>query len=264
MYDAIVFSAGGVRGVSHLGAWAALQRHQRERVDRCTHFIGSSAGALAATTAATRADPERVFLDVILPFEVKEKVPWRGKNTTLDEFLDEFIPASVTFRDVFTETGNVLSIVSTNMSRRGVEIFDPFASPDMSVRSALSASCAVPFFFPSVEIDGEIFVDGGISNPFPIDIARERYGKKKILGIMLEDTPQKNNGANIFESILDLLMWTKITRGDLPSGAEIVELPGYPGVSSLDFDASKLEKIELFFAGYRTFQVEKKSHVISE
>lgn len=256
MYDAIVFSSGGVKGISHLGALAALRRHQRRNIEKCTHFVGSSAGAIAAATSAMNTDPERMFLDTVLPFEYKEKLLSREKNTMLDEFLDKLIPESVTFRDVFTETGNVLSIVSTNVSRRRAEIFDPFTSPTLSVRTALSASCAVPFVFPSVEIDGDIFVDGGVANPFPTDIARERYGKKKILGIALKENEQQKfsgSGRNLFALIIDLLMWTKISRDDPPAGSKIVEISTKLDVTPLDFDATELQKIELFFSGYRAF-----------
>lgn len=253
MYDAIVFSSGGVRGVSHFGALAALRRYHRPSIDKCTHFVGSSAGALAATTAAMRTDPERVFTDVIFPFEPARHVSWRVKNNTLSEFLEKFVPGSTTFRDVFVETGNVLSIVATNMSTRDVHIFDPFATPEMSVKSALAASCAVPFFFPSIQIDGDIFVDGGVSNPFPIDIARNVYGKKRILGLAFKDVHQDITRQNFMSSVMDFLISTKISRTNVPDGVEIVELPGHGAISALDFDVCGPEKVELFIAGFNMF-----------
>jgi NTE family protein len=41
------------------------------------------------------------------------------------------------------------------------------------VTEALLASMAVPFIFPSVEVDGRRLVDGVISDPLPVDAARD-------------------------------------------------------------------------------------------
>ncbi len=49
----------------------------------------------------------------------------------------------------------------------------------------LRATCAMPLFFPAIEINGEKYYDGGIANPIPVDKAMED-GCDKLLIVLTQ------------------------------------------------------------------------------
>jgi NTE family protein len=49
-------------------------------------------------------------------------------------------------------------------------------APDVSVGTAVEASCAIPGFFRPVQAGGRSYVDGGVWSPTNIDLARSRAG----------------------------------------------------------------------------------------
>jgi len=52
--------------------------------------------------------------------------------------------------------------------------------------SLMTASCAVPWMHPPVKIDGEQYIDGGLSDPLPVDKAfADGYNKL----IVIDETP---------------------------------------------------------------------------
>lgn len=50
----------------------------------------------------------------------------------------------------------------------------------------LQASCALPFMFPPIEIDGNSYFDGGCADPLPVEFARKR-GCDKIITILTRE-----------------------------------------------------------------------------
>lgn len=65
----------------------------------------------------------------------------------------------------------------------------------------LKATCAIPFAFPAIPLNGELYYDGGICDPIPVRQA-ERDGQKKML-IVLTRPPEYRktlSRANVFAS----------------------------------------------------------------
>lgn len=74
---------------------------------------------------------------------------------------------------------------------------------------AARASMSVPGFFSPVEIDGRLLVDGGITNNFPVDVARS-MGPDILIGVYFNLEPRKReklkNPLAISAQILDFLL----------------------------------------------------------
>jgi len=74
-------------------------------------------------------------------------------------------------------------------------IFSLENTPDVSVIDAICASMSVPFLFIPCKIGDTIYVDGGMSNNFPINIF-ENVDKNNILGIIINTITELTNISN--------------------------------------------------------------------
>jgi len=78
--------------------------------------------------------------------------------------------------DVAAAAGCHVSLAATSLARRAPVYLSSSSHPDMLVRDALRASCAIPFFFTPVRdaASQDLLVDGCISDCTPL--AGKRWG----------------------------------------------------------------------------------------
>lgn len=97
--------------------------------------------------------------------------------------------------------GEVLAAV-TNIQTAKTEYL-PVTGED-STWKTLVASCALPLMFPVITINGNKYMDGGISNPIPVDEAIRRGCDKNIVVITRERSYQKEKeqGAGLASVLL--------------------------------------------------------------
>lgn len=156
----LVLSGGGVRGVAHLGLLQVLEEIGIEPVA----FSGTSAGAIVG---ALRAAGHSV--STILEFFKTTSIFKMGNFSTrkpgfidTDKFvrvLKEYLPD-----DDFSALQKKLYVTATDMVRGRERTF----SHGQLIRPVL-ASAAFPVMFTPVEIDGQLYTDGGALNNFPVE-----------------------------------------------------------------------------------------------
>jgi len=156
----LVLSGGGVRGMAHIGLIRALNEYGIS----ANIVSGSSVGALIGALYAYGHSVENM-----LTF-FKETPLFKYNFLTLAKsgFIDTdryfkifkgYFPED-SFEDLKTE----LHVVATNL-QRGEQRF--FQKGEL-IRPLL-ASAALPPLFSPLELDGELYADGGIMNNFPVE-----------------------------------------------------------------------------------------------
>lgn len=70
---------------------------------------------------------------------------------------------TVRFQDLPIE----LRVVATDLTRNDMQVFGRDSTPNVSVADAVTASMAYPLFFKPVEVDGNVYVDGGLASNGP-------------------------------------------------------------------------------------------------
>jgi len=184
---ALLLSGGATLGMFHLGVIKALwEQNLLPRV-----LSGSSAGAIIAGMVGCRTDEElpMIFdphnLDLQAFQTVSLRQVLRGSAlmdpTQLQECLDRNLrPGS--FVQAFERTHRILGItVSPVAAHQSARLLNYLTAPNVTLRSAVLASCAVPGVFPPVmlealEYSGEVvpymrsrrWVDGSIANDLPM------------------------------------------------------------------------------------------------
>jgi len=155
----IVLSGGGVRGVAHLGLLQVLEEMNIEPVV----YSGTSAGALVGAFRAAGHPISTIleFFRTTSIFKMGNFAPRKPGFIDSDKFypiLKEYLPED------FSELKTKLYVTATDMVRGRQRTF----SHGQLIKPVL-ASAAFPVVFTPVEIDGELYTDGGALNNFPVE-----------------------------------------------------------------------------------------------
>ena len=76
----------------------------------------------------------------------------------------------MTFIELSKKTGINLYVSSTNINKCSNIIFNINDTPNISIFDAVASSMTIPYFSEPILIDGYYYVDGGLTNNFPIDL----------------------------------------------------------------------------------------------
>lgn len=184
----LMLSGGGVLGFLHLGVVnVLLDQGLMPRV-----ISGSSAGSIVAGVLACHNDAE--LLDFRDPARVhheakREASVFRrlflgaGPSITIDDaeqIVNRLIP-DMTFEEAYAKTGRQVSItVAPAEPHQRSRLLNAVTSPNVFIRSAVMASCAVPGVFPPVMLmaknvhgdpqpylPGRRWIDGSVADDLP-------------------------------------------------------------------------------------------------
>jgi len=194
--SALMLSGGGQLGNFHLGVLKALVEN-----DLLPSVIsGSSAGSIFAALVGTYNnhelleyfDPQNILMEIEAESSiVVSLLQKRGKmsQSDLQDVLERVIP-DLTFQEALEKTGRKINIsIAPFESNQKSRLLNAIASPNVLIRSAIMASCAIPGVFPPVTLmaknkDGVIqeylperrWVDGSLSNDLPSKRLARMYG----------------------------------------------------------------------------------------
>jgi len=191
----LMLSGGAALGLFHIGVARCLW----EQGLLPSVISGSSAGSIIASVVGTHNDeelklklePENIYLEA---FKV---LGWKGivrctlvlDGDHLEACLEENI-LDMTFEEAYRHTGREINITVSPYDRnQHARLLNWRTSPNVLIRKASLASCAIPGIYPPVSlwaknIDGERvpyipgrkFVDGSIVDDLPIRRLSRLYG----------------------------------------------------------------------------------------
>lgn len=177
---ALVLGSGGVRSIAAVGI-AEVLRDEGIGIDL---VVGCSSGALFGATIAMGLSAEEALATAVdlWSAELTQQKRWRALPQLVAPRLAGFdVDFSLRDNSLIAER---LQSAFSNLQLEDLPTPLRVAATDAvtgqqilltrgAVTRALLASMAVPFIFPSVEIDGRRLVDGVISDPLPVDAARD-------------------------------------------------------------------------------------------
>ena len=197
----MVFSGGGMKSIAFIGALSVLQtsmdfRSPLRSKNGAYSFCGTSAGSLIAALCYIRADFQststmRMIDELVNLCTVFDQVPFFGQSKSMSLHTGQSIlalfrrvihqltsgelddPTFVELKHFVQRDGpDELVVCATNVNTSEATYFSAELTPNVKVTRALLASMCLPFLFDPIEIDGESFVDGGLSDncPFAHDV----------------------------------------------------------------------------------------------
>lgn len=171
----LVLGGGGARGIAHIGVLRALEEAgiaidlvggtSMGSVIGAAYALHGSSATLAAL-AETFASPKKVF-DRTLPL-----VSLMSGGKVLDLLVSVFGTSAI--EDLWTP----YFAVSTNLTRARVDV-DERGPLWRAVRKSMS----IPGVFPPVIEDGDVVVDGGVTDNFPVERMARRADCGTVIGV---------------------------------------------------------------------------------
>ena len=159
---ALVLSSGGARGLAHIGAIEELEAQGY----RITSIAGCSMGALiGGVYAAGKLEEFREWMKTVDRKKMLELTDFSFslnhlvKGTRIIEAIMEFVP------DIPIEDLPIPYCAVATDWKSGHEV----VFREGSLFEAIRASISLPSFYEPVKRDGMILIDGGVTNPIPMN-----------------------------------------------------------------------------------------------
>lgn len=258
--ETLVVSGGGMKGVASLGAVAALKKAGMLR--HVKTVVGTSAGALvAAALVSNRASLKT--LDRLVAYkadiDLSSILSTFGIDSgrDLERWIGVLLGKAYTFREMFDSTGIRLVVCATNVTDRVPVYFSVDTAPDMDVALALRMSCTIPLYFTAVNHMGKVYVDGAVSDNFPLAWASEKYGGSTVLGVTFR--PRATDPGRSLEEYVGALLECSTRKHYTIDDKRIVALD--VGIrSAFEFNMSRRGMRRLYVAGARQARDWIKKH----
>ncbi len=221
----LVLSGGGAKGIAHIGVIRELEK----RGIKPDYITGTSMGALIGGLYAAGYNPDQMEeiivngeWDYLMSDEIKRENYLIGqgnknKNSLITLPIDGIKPE---FKSGLFDGQNILTLIEILVRKYNRPIdFDsleiPFKCIGTNIETgeamifesgkladAMRASMSIPSVFAPYEINGELYVDGGLVNNFPTDVVKE-MGADIIIGVDVGAVLYKKNEIKSIMQILD-------------------------------------------------------------
>jgi len=256
----LALGAGGARGFAHIGVLKVLER-EGIKID---YIAGTSVGSLIGALYALGLDIQEIE-NYILTENFTQYLSFKNITIELEEYQDKkILGISVNLPKLVINPGWPKGLISTiairdkfdqisNWAHFDYDLEIPFkaVATDLvtgdkiimdkgKVSNAVAASISIPGVFSPFEFEGMILVDGGLTDPVPVDIVRE-MGADIVIAVNLRDIIEEKNDPSNVISIADRsidIMMGELTKHSL-ADADLIFQPHYRGEVSFLMEAEK-------------------------
>lgn len=232
---ALVLGSGGARGYAHLGVIQALEEANIP-VDM---VAGASAGSIIAALYADNASAQTTF-DIMMrasfwDFADVKNIGSIGMVTGRN--LEYFLLRNMKARS-FAQLQKKAILVTTDIFTGKSYVVE--SGP---VAPAVLASAALPGVVKPVHLYGHLLIDGGVTDPVPVDVVKF-YHPKVIIAVNLSQMTQTPPATayGVYSAAYDI-MWQEITVNSLKGADVIIN----PNVGDTIFNIDK--KYQMYLAG---------------
>ena len=190
----LAFSGGSANGIVYVGVYKAL--YERNIIQSLSGAVGCSIGSFFALMCCLGIKPDTLYNDImaldvkkladdswcpIIDFEDLVHKLGLCKGKFLLNWVEHVLERetgikNITFAQLFKLTGKHLKTVTFNETKVRIEYWDHITQPDMKVSSAIRASTSLPVIFEPFRMNGDIFVDGGCGDVFPLESFPDALG----------------------------------------------------------------------------------------
>jgi NTE family protein len=193
-YRNLAFEGAGVRSIAQVGALRGMKAVDG-LLDGVRRIAGTSGGSMLGLAMALQYSPEEIA-DLMRALDFRQvQSGWDPirlatryglydgayLSDALTSWIDEApleISSDATFQDLHDanarweathpQEARALHVFAANLNTNGIHRFSRACTPDVPVKEAVRASMAIPLLFEAVEIDGDLYVDGGAMYNYPV------------------------------------------------------------------------------------------------
>jgi NTE family protein len=229
---ALVLGGGAARGFAHVGVIRVLEQ---EKIP--IHMIvGTSVGSLIGALYAS--DPNSFNLEW-LSFSIEKddifdySVIYSKMGPVQGERLEKFIQTKVRAKTL-EQMKIPFYAVATDLNEGNTWVFEKG-----SVAKAVRASCSIPGIFQPLELGGKMYVDGGVTDNLPVDVARAK-GANIIIAVNISKNirnPQVNTLIDVIMQSINIMGRELVIFKS--RGYDVLIEPNVGDVGTTDFTQKK-------------------------
>lgn len=266
MFDTLILSGSSTNAMATLGALQYLE--EKKISSNIKNFVGTSSGAIICCLLYIGYTPKEI-ISFICSENIYGKINYNFSNLIfskplidyelIHQCLEKFImfklgyiPSLKEFQLIHPE--KKIFLTTYNLTDGITEYLSSENYPDLSILTALRMTSNFPFIFSEFKYNGKIFLDGGITENFPLSKGQE-IGEKCI-GVCTT-TPKnnpENKNENMFSFLIKLInifamhIFEEKKKLINPEKCKIIILE--LKVNFFNFHQTHLENFKLFDKGY--------------
>lgn len=267
-YDTLVLSGGGIKGFYLLGAIQALM--DMKKLNHIVNFVGTSVGSMICYLLIIGYTPIEIIVELYKNKSLEKLNHFNLANLTSGFGITSFTFINETLEKLtINKIGRVLTLqqlkdsfdknlvcTTYNMTTCCTEYISCETYPEMPCLIALRMSCNIPVIFDRFQYMDCYYIDGGISDNFPIQKG-ESIGNNVIAVLStvnendLKDEPS-DGIINYFVKLIQIPMIRLSKQSILNSrnNTKIISVNSNIVKNSIDFSVKSKFKLEMFSEGY--------------
>jgi hypothetical protein len=277
MYNGIVLSGGGSKGLLQLGFLEAL--YENKKIEKIKYLAGCSVGAILSVLIAIGYTPSEIityfcvndFCSLFKGFNVLLISKYYGliDSNVILEYIENMVMLKLnyipTFEDLYVKYGITFICpaykINHKLDEEPYTYFSYKTHPKMYITKAACLSSNIPVVFTKSSYKEEYYIDGGVFDNFPInklieDIETDPWNeelKYNIIGIKFESDSDNLEINTFFDYVKHLFVAVTKNKKDVVSkNVKVVSIK--TGLSVVDFDIENKRKIDLFIEGKNNYK----------
>jgi predicted acylesterase/phospholipase RssA len=195
MYNKLVLSGGGAKGIAYCGVFKYLDEHAM--IDYIKQICGVSIGSIFGLLLILGYTADDISEEILNKrFSELKNIKLSHLFTKygidsgkqISQWLETLMivkgySKDTTFKELYRKTGIHFQVCASNINRCTMTIFDYITTPNVKVTKAIRMSIGIPLLFTAQRFNGDIHVDGGIINNYPIQMFNDCLDT--VLGVRL-------------------------------------------------------------------------------
>lgn len=188
MYNKLILSGGGKRGLMLLGALEYIYQHKQTEISSINHYIGTSIGSIISYLLIIGYKPEELIaylisnkffqhfknIDLISLSNCEGGFDWDIiKNYIFDLTQKKLGYHNLTMLDLYNKYNKTLTCTTYNYTKQQIEYISHITEPNLPCVDALRMSSNIPLYFSKFEYNGCKYLDGCLINNFPVNLLSE-------------------------------------------------------------------------------------------
>lgn len=279
MYDSLVLSGGGPKGVVMLGLLHFYYVNNLISNESIIESAGTSIGAAIILLLACGYTPMEIFNEIYAKdnmFDMKNAGIWdiingmglmsiNGFAERIEEMVTRKLKCSPSLGRLKKLTGKTIHISSSNASQGYEEHYSHHTHPRLGSVNAVKMSCNLFPLFQKIHYRGDAIVDGGYTNNVPWDYISEG---KNTLCLVVKGNDFEFMSENTFVGYaMKVFMMSINAASDLrcsiaPPNITIVKA-FWEHSSILQLNMTSDEKMKMFLKGYQSAERESKTEYLN-
>lgn len=275
MYDTIVLSGGGLKGIGFLGALQCMA--DMGYLGNIKTFIGTSIGVIIGYLLCIGYTPIEIMV-VLHTEKTLDKLVYSMDVTYLtthggilnfcifQDILEQLtikkIGHLLTLKQLSDDYNKRLVGCTYNMTKKRVEYIDYVSHPNMPCITLLRMSSNLPFLFFPFQYEDSVYVDGGIYNNFPLSQVRKEdvaiaFYIEEATDSFREEKPKKQP-FNIMSYLFDIFQIPiyHLQESEITNCSEKnIDMVGIQvSLPVFSWNVSRSSKFDSFSSGYDCFK----------